>query len=413
VSAYRWAILTGEYPPQAGGVSDYTRQVARALAQAGDDVHVWAPPAAGTAPADPGVQVHRLPDHFGSRGLRQLDIELDSLPGPVRILVQYVPHAFGRRAMNLPFAFWLRSRRRQPVWVLFHEVAFPWGPWYACRQNLLAAVTRHMAWIIARAADQVFVSIPAWEAVLAPLSRPDCRPRWLPIPSNCPTEVDRGRVEKVRSQIAGESPAVLLGHFGTFGSHSAEYLRPVLVALLRNDRRRIALLVGHRASAFVSRLGNEAPELAPRIHARDGLPPEQVVTHLAACDLLLQPYPDGVSSRRSSLMCGLALGLPMLTTEGPLSEPLWRESGAVALAPVSPASQLLAAAETLLADPEQRRRLGECARELYRNQFALEHTIRILRSDDQRPVEYPGVGCVESARTHPPAARPFGASART
>jgi hypothetical protein len=39
--ALTWAILTGEYPPQAGGVSDYTRLVARGLAECGDRVHDW------------------------------------------------------------------------------------------------------------------------------------------------------------------------------------------------------------------------------------------------------------------------------------------------------------------------------------------------------------------------------------
>jgi hypothetical protein len=40
-----WAIVTGEYPPQTGGVSDYTPQVALALANLGDPVHIFAPPA--------------------------------------------------------------------------------------------------------------------------------------------------------------------------------------------------------------------------------------------------------------------------------------------------------------------------------------------------------------------------------
>jgi len=42
-----WAIITGEYPPQAGGVSDYTRIVAEALVAAGDEVHVWTPAVSG------------------------------------------------------------------------------------------------------------------------------------------------------------------------------------------------------------------------------------------------------------------------------------------------------------------------------------------------------------------------------
>ena len=40
----RWVILTGEYPPQSGGVSDYTRLVVEGLAAVGDEVAVYAPP---------------------------------------------------------------------------------------------------------------------------------------------------------------------------------------------------------------------------------------------------------------------------------------------------------------------------------------------------------------------------------
>ena len=42
----RWAVLTGEYPPQPGGVADYTALVAGGLAAASDLVTVYAPPAA-------------------------------------------------------------------------------------------------------------------------------------------------------------------------------------------------------------------------------------------------------------------------------------------------------------------------------------------------------------------------------
>ena len=40
----RWHILTCEYPPQSGGVSDYTYLVAKGLAELNDQVHVGAPP---------------------------------------------------------------------------------------------------------------------------------------------------------------------------------------------------------------------------------------------------------------------------------------------------------------------------------------------------------------------------------
>ena len=38
-----WHIVTGEYPPARGGVSDYTFAIANGLASAGDEVNVWCP----------------------------------------------------------------------------------------------------------------------------------------------------------------------------------------------------------------------------------------------------------------------------------------------------------------------------------------------------------------------------------
>ena len=65
-----WAVVTGEYPPQPGGVSNYTRQVCGGLAAAGDRVTVFAPPCRPPSVSDNGVSVVRLPDHFGRRWKR-------------------------------------------------------------------------------------------------------------------------------------------------------------------------------------------------------------------------------------------------------------------------------------------------------------------------------------------------------
>src|ERR1043165_2729419 len=101
----RWHILTGEYPPQPGGVSDYTQGVAEALTAEGNEVEIWAPPTEGTDITKDGLAVHRLPDRFGPRSLTRLDRGLHRRPG--RVLVQYTPHAFGWKGMNLLLVAWL------------------------------------------------------------------------------------------------------------------------------------------------------------------------------------------------------------------------------------------------------------------------------------------------------------------
>ena len=38
-----WHIIAPEYPPNTGGVGDYSKQLAINLRSAGDEVHVWCP----------------------------------------------------------------------------------------------------------------------------------------------------------------------------------------------------------------------------------------------------------------------------------------------------------------------------------------------------------------------------------
>ena len=262
----RWSILTGEYTPQPGGVGDYTRLVAVGLAAAGDDVVVYAPPEGVGPPApSPGVRVRRLPDQFGLRGLRWLDGELARDP-PDRILVQYAPHAFGLKAMNLPFAVWVatRARRLAPVWVMFHEVAFPFvrRPF---RHNLLAIVNRIMARTIAGAADRVLVSIPAWNRMLVKICPRTRHGEWLPVPCNVGTIADPDVVTDVRSRYARAPAAPLVGHFGTFRRRITDLLEPALVGLLQSQPRARVLFIGRGSERYLVDVLASYPQLAGRI----------------------------------------------------------------------------------------------------------------------------------------------------
>ncbi len=385
----RWAVLTGEYPPQPGGVGDYARLVAARLAAAGDRVAVYAPPAAGPPPADPGVEVRRLPDHFGPRGLAALDRALRAAPRADRLLVQYVPHAFGRKAMNLPFAAWLAAsaRRLPPASVMFHEVAFPWVR-RPRRHNLVAAATRVMARLAAAAADRVFVSIPAWGGLLRRLAPAAPPAEWLPVPSTVRAEPPAGAVERVRERY-GRAGGLLVGHFGTYGGLITPLLGATLPALLAADPGRAVLLLGRGAEGFAADLGRRHPALAARVHGVGGLPPDELVAHLRACDWLYQPFPDGASGRRTSLMAGLGEGRPIVTNAGPLSEPIWRDTRCVALAPSADPAGLAAAADAAFRSPPAARdALAGRAAAVYAATFAVERTVAALRGPPGRRERY-------------------------
>jgi len=294
--------------------------------------------------------------------------------------VQYVPHAFGWKAMNLPLCLWLLFRRREPVWTMFHEVAFPFAVSQPIRHNLLAVVTRLMALTVASATERIFVSIPAWDTLLHGLTSNSKSIYWLPVPSCVHTTADLRRAAEIRRQITPDPAAKLVGSFGAFAGPVRNLLIRILPGILERDRQCVGLLLGENAEEFARKLVASYPMCNQRLYVADKLSSDEAANHLAACDILVQPYPDGVTTRRTSLMAGLALGLPIVTNQGAWTEPVWAESGAVSLVLQPSTDAFIAAAERLLADREERAALSSRAASLYASLFALEHTLRALRS---------------------------------
>jgi glycosyltransferase involved in cell wall biosynthesis len=376
-----WHVIAGEYPPQMGGVSDYTQALAASLTGYGDEVHIWCPPCDQKIAETNGAVVHRELGTFSPADLSRVGKKLDEFPAPRRILVQWVPHGYGYRTMNLGFCWWLWKRavrHRDDVELMVHEPNLPFraGAW---RQNAAALVHRLMTVVLLRAAKRVWISIPGWERRLRPytLGR-RMQFQWLPVPSNVPTVDDLAGVAEVRRRYAGPQ-SVLIGHFGTYGTAIAALLKPILAALACDSADQTILLMGQRSLEFRQELAQLDPRLANLIQATGALPAGPLSCHLAACDLLIQPYPDGVSTRRGSFMAGISHGKAVVTTGGPLSEPLWNQTDAVALSPAGDTDAFLENVRRFRADASERRRVGQLARTLYRERFDLKHTVAALR----------------------------------
>jgi glycosyltransferase involved in cell wall biosynthesis len=374
-----WAIITGEYPPQPGGVSGYSWVVAHALAATGDDVHVFAP-GVGLAELESPVRVHRLSDIFGAKGRRELYAGLDALPSPRRALLQFVLQAFGMRAVNLPFIWSLRRLRGYPLWMYFHEFALDDNPAESYPRRFQAFMTRMLARQASRWADIAFVSIPAWTPFVK-RAAPNLPIFWLPIPSNIATTPDLTVVAELSARFRSGAGGPLIGHFGTYRMRdSRRFLEQILPALCRADANRRVLLLGRGSDKFATLLIEHEPALADRIVGLGDLDSQALANHLAACDLLLQPYAEGVTTRRGSFFAALALGVPTVTTLGPLSEDLWSESGAAFFGPPDDIPATIAIIDSALADSAARHRVGERARDLYMSRFDVSHTVQELRT---------------------------------
>jgi glycosyltransferase involved in cell wall biosynthesis len=362
MSKATWHIVTPEYPPQIGGVADYCRRIAEELRVQEETVVVWPP---GQSP---------LTNGFSRSSLRGLHAALDASPAPRRLFVQWVPHGYGYKAMNVAFCWWLLERRRagDEIDLMVHEAFLPFreGSW---KQDAVAAVHRLMISLALRAATRVWVSIPRWTPQLRPWMSGAGKPvEWLPIPSSIQPSLDAPA--DLHAYFPRQAPVV--GHFGTYGTQVTAILRQFVPVFLS------------RSSANLLLLGRDSAEAArgfanPRVSGTGTLDGSGISRHFQACAAMYQPFSDGISTRRSSAMSLLAHGLPIVSHTGPATEPIWSESGAIVLA--RPTGQdgaipeAVDALEELLRQPERRLELGRKAFRCYDDHFRLDRIVRRLR----------------------------------
>jgi hypothetical protein len=284
--------------------------------------------------------------------------------------------------MNLPLCWWLWKRARlhgDHLEIMVHEPFLPFrmGLW---RQNAAALIHRFMTILLLQAAARVWVATPAWEQRWRPYLLGRRIPfAWLPIPSNVLPDENDSATQIVRQRYAPHEK-ILIGHFGTHGPAVTTLLEPILLGLKERATAQTVLLIGIGSQEFEEKLLRRRPELRDLVQATGPLSSQDLSRHLAACDVLIQPYPGGLSCRNSSLMAGLSHGKPIVTTRGILSEPFWQESHAVALVEEGQTSAFLDRVQQLHDNPGERARLGREAQNFYRDRFDVSNTVRSLRN---------------------------------
>ena len=372
-------VITCEYPPLMGGVSEHTRVLAEAAAAAGYDVHVWT---GSQAVSSNGVHVRTDLGDFSQPALMRAGTALDRWPPPRRVVVQWVPHGYGRKGLNVAFARWIceRARAGDRIELIVHEpfIDFFGSSW---RQPAAALIQRYMTWSLVRAAARVWLTIPAWEKRVS-LARPRDQPapRTLPVPGTIPPVRDAPAVARLRGTLLN-GRSRLVGYFGTGGPYPLEAIALTVSALATSNADVALVGIGRCSEAFASAVHAAVPGVAVPCAATGPLALERVSLHLQACDALLQPYSDGVSGRRTTTVSALEHGIPVATTIGRLSEPFWTETRAVEAVPAASPETLHIALVRLL-EPTRNASAREAAVALYRDRFDPVRTFKDLFDGD-------------------------------
>lgn len=366
----QWHLITSEYPPDIGGVSDFSFTLASALCKDAT-VHVWCPASSGTRPRLAGVVVHEI-GSFALSDLRRLGQALERFPER-RLFVQWTPQGFGYRSLNVVFATWLAYEgliKRVPIDLMVHEPYLRWS--FKPSRLLAAAVHRLMLFVAAVSAQRIWLSTTAWEAFVRPFAPRQTPMAWLPVPAPYASAPTR----------AGSSPSTdghtyTVGHFGLHSPAVTSLLSDAIDVVLADISTNV-LLIGRNSDTFLEQFLVTRPDAASRVRATGPLAPDSLTNALASCDVVMQPYPDGITARRTSTLTALARGVPTVTNAGSLSEPFWADVSGVTIVAQPDGRAIGEATVRLLHEPDALRRLADQAVALYDRLFDVRHATALL-----------------------------------
>jgi glycosyltransferase involved in cell wall biosynthesis len=278
------------------------------------------------------------------------------------VILQYSPFCYGRWGFApwLPAAL-LRLRRRRPrptIALLVHE---PFVPIVSARSFAMGAWQRLQLEALRLASDVVFASIESWAARLG-RRRPSRPVLHLPVGSNVPDM--RGAREKQRRALGVSDDTLVVASCGRrHPGWRGDYVSAAMRRIADTGTPALMLSLGADAPPFDD-LG-DIP-----LHAPGRLSASELASHFAAADLFLAPFVDGVSTRRGTLMAALQHGLPVLGTDGHLTDGLFRQApDALRLTPAGQPAAFADAAGRLAVSRSERADLGRRGRSLYERLF--------------------------------------------
>jgi glycosyltransferase involved in cell wall biosynthesis len=384
-------FLTGEYPPMQGGIADHTAYLAQHLIPLGLESSVlisqrWQQ----TQTSKVSKTFEVLPPVFASLpnwGWR-------CWPGVASFLKTYQPDILHIQYQAAAFDLggwvnwlpWYLKKRGIATRIVttFHDLRVPYifPKAGSFRWKSMLALARYSdAVICTNREDLKQLSTINSQSPNSPAPLPPCPPAppltLIPLGSNVEPQppADFERVTW-RKKYDADEKTLLLAYFGFLNeSKGGEELVETL-ALLRQQGHDARLLliggdVGHADPTNVA-YAQKVQALVDRRHLADfvyrtgytGLP--EVSANLLAADVIVMPYRDGVSFRRTTLIAALRHGCPVVSTypADPSLIPEIRPGENMLLVPPRNAAALAQAAAQLADDPALRQKLALGSKQL-------------------------------------------------
>jgi glycosyltransferase involved in cell wall biosynthesis len=364
----RVLMISGQYPPERGGIGDYTRCLANALVDINQAVLLVVPE--GSDLSDTKAPLAGVVSHWGWSALNAV-VRLLGQTQADWLHIQYQTNIYNSHPAICLLPAFLRMRGWPGgVAVTFHDLQKPY---------LFPKAGRIRDLLLTQLAHSATVAIAADSGDVLNLQNMRAHVKQILIGSAIPAD-DRIEPEKLKSfretyQIPAD--ALLIGHFGTAGGLDtlvnafAQIAEGVLLLIGKRkpsgpqDRVHVMQAVPDATISLIEKRG-----VSDRVRWTGYLPASDVALALAASDVLALPYPTGASLRRSGMIAVLAQGAAVITTTPRHPMPGLIDGLHLLTVPPGDAAALAQAIMQVASTPDLRKRLQENARRVAQTTFS-------------------------------------------
>jgi glycosyltransferase involved in cell wall biosynthesis len=290
-------FVSGEYPPDVGGVGDYTARLRTALEASGERTSVIS---------------RRDVGRWDARALLRL---VRRAPSSGIVHVQYQAGAYDLLGdiCLLPASLRVLRPRVRTV-TTFHDMRLPYL--FPRAGALRPAAIR----LLARSSHAVVAADSRDLSLLRQVNRMTFR---VPIGPNVACEPPVGfQRDSFRRSLGLEAEDLAVVYFGMLNaSKGLDLLLSAVEGILGCQPRARLLMLGGPAGASDptdlatgARIRARLDSLGDHVIHTGWLPPRDLSAYLLAGDVALLPYADGASARRGSLLACAEHGLPIVST---------------------------------------------------------------------------------------------------
>ncbi|MCM2277955.1 MAG: glycosyltransferase family 4 protein [Oligoflexia bacterium] len=378
------AVICPHFPPQPGGVSDYAARLCQEFVREGHAVTAWT--AEPRPEAIPGVDLRPIAANpasgWNAAAFRRIEREIRECAASA-VILQYTPYLYSPRRWGIHPALssWfanLGGRLGRPVALLAHELHYPLG---LSADRLCVGTPQFFQFLaLAHFADLI------WFTYEIPLLRyrrafPWAAKRfdWFPVGSAIDPRL--GESAPLPSEAWHEGKRLLLqfgsSHPSRSFDHSLRALKRAHELLASRGQEAALAFVGLDDSEVQQKLREHGwTELAPLARGLGYQSAAATSAWMRRAEVVLAPFVDGISTRRSSVMTALAHGKAVVTTRGVHTDPSVGWDRFTALAGADDPEGFARSAAELLADGARAAELGRAALARYEELFSWETIAR-------------------------------------